>query len=257
MRIAVPARLRFEVFKRDKFTCKYCGATAPDVVLQADHIRPVADGGGNEILNLITSCAQCNGGKGAISLADTQVLDKQRAQLEELEERRQQLTMMLEWRDQLQGLTAESIEALEQRVIEKGGSGLSEEGLSDLRRCLKRFGFALTLQAIDESFDTYLRYDRDEPTDASWGKAFGKIAAVAGVIQQETDRPYLKRLFYIQGIIRNRTRARRYECIGYLQHLLDCGADIDEMERRAKSMHSFEDFDGPYDRWLESIGSPY
>ena len=33
---------RFEFFKRDKFTCQYCGKNAPDVILQVDHIEPVS-----------------------------------------------------------------------------------------------------------------------------------------------------------------------------------------------------------------------
>lgn len=37
-------RLRFEVFKRDHFTCQYCGAQPPDIVLVADHIVAVAEG---------------------------------------------------------------------------------------------------------------------------------------------------------------------------------------------------------------------
>lgn len=41
-RKALSNRTRFEVFKRDKFTCQYCGAKAPDVVLQCDHIVAVA-----------------------------------------------------------------------------------------------------------------------------------------------------------------------------------------------------------------------
>lgn len=61
-------KLRFEVFKRDQFTCQYCGATPPSVVLHCDHIVPVADGGENHIDNLVTSCAPCNLGKAARSL---------------------------------------------------------------------------------------------------------------------------------------------------------------------------------------------
>jgi 5-methylcytosine-specific restriction endonuclease McrA len=49
-------KLRFEVFKRDSFICQYCGARAPDVLLHADHIKPVADGGKTDVLNLITAC---------------------------------------------------------------------------------------------------------------------------------------------------------------------------------------------------------
>ena len=63
-RKAIPKKVRFEVFKRDKFTCTYCGRKAPDVVLEVDHIIPVAEGGKNDIMNLTTSCRDCNRGKG-------------------------------------------------------------------------------------------------------------------------------------------------------------------------------------------------
>ena len=56
-------KIRFEVFKRDKFTCQYCGRMSPDVILEVDHIEPVAEGGDNEITNLITSCRDCNRGR--------------------------------------------------------------------------------------------------------------------------------------------------------------------------------------------------
>ena len=48
--------VRFEVFKRDSFKCQYCGKSAPDVVLEVDHIIPVSKGGDNDISNLITAC---------------------------------------------------------------------------------------------------------------------------------------------------------------------------------------------------------
>ncbi len=57
-------KLRFEVFKRDGFTCQYCGRSAPDVILEVDHIKSVKNGGDNDIMNLITSCFDCNRGKG-------------------------------------------------------------------------------------------------------------------------------------------------------------------------------------------------
>ena len=62
-RKAIGDKLRFEVFKRDNFKCQYCGMSAPDVVLNVDHIDPVSNGGENNILNLITSCRDCNSGK--------------------------------------------------------------------------------------------------------------------------------------------------------------------------------------------------
>lgn len=61
-------RVRFTVFKRDLFTCQYCGATPPDAVLEVDHIEPRAEGGGDEEGNLVTACFDCNRGKAAIPL---------------------------------------------------------------------------------------------------------------------------------------------------------------------------------------------
>jgi hypothetical protein len=64
-RKSMSKKTRFEIFKRDGFTCQYCGAQPPDAVLVVDHINPVANGGDNDHLNLITSCEVCNQGKGA------------------------------------------------------------------------------------------------------------------------------------------------------------------------------------------------
>lgn len=61
--MSVSRRLRFEILKRDGYACRYCGATAPDVVLHVDHVVPVALGGGDEPNNLVTACADCNAGK--------------------------------------------------------------------------------------------------------------------------------------------------------------------------------------------------
>lgn len=59
----VSRRLRFEVLQRDGHTCRYCGATAPDVRLTVDHVVPVALGGSDEPSNLAAACADCNAGK--------------------------------------------------------------------------------------------------------------------------------------------------------------------------------------------------
>lgn len=69
-RKALSKKTRFEVFKRDDFTCQYCGAHPPATVLHVDHIVPVAEGGGNDESNLITACQGCNLGKGARVLSD-------------------------------------------------------------------------------------------------------------------------------------------------------------------------------------------
>ncbi len=62
-------RLRFEVFQRDGFACRYCGRTVSDgAKLTVDHIIPKSKGGEYVAENLITACHKCNHGKGDILL---------------------------------------------------------------------------------------------------------------------------------------------------------------------------------------------
>lgn len=61
--MAVNARLRYEVLRRDGYACRYCGAKAPEVALHVDHVVPVALGGSDDPSNLTASCEPCNAGK--------------------------------------------------------------------------------------------------------------------------------------------------------------------------------------------------
>jgi len=65
-RSAVAVGIRFEVFQRDHFRCRYCGASPDDgAVLEADHVVPLSVGGETTLSNLVTACWDCNHGKGA------------------------------------------------------------------------------------------------------------------------------------------------------------------------------------------------
>ena len=69
-RFPISKKTRFEVLRRDKFTCQYCGATARDTALEIDHVKPVSGGGCNCLSNLVTACHACNRGKGVTVLGD-------------------------------------------------------------------------------------------------------------------------------------------------------------------------------------------
>lgn len=62
--MTVSKSLRFEIFRRDAFTCQYCGRRPPNSVLEVDHILPICEGGDDDPSNLVTSCYDCNHGKG-------------------------------------------------------------------------------------------------------------------------------------------------------------------------------------------------
>lgn len=69
-RESLPASLRWHIFARDGFTCRYCGARAGQdgVELAVDHVISVKDGGDNHPDNLVAACRRCNGGKSSRSL---------------------------------------------------------------------------------------------------------------------------------------------------------------------------------------------
>jgi len=58
----VPEDLRWRVYQRDNFTCRYCGARQ---YLTIDHVVPESVGGPTAADNLVTACKHCNSRKGA------------------------------------------------------------------------------------------------------------------------------------------------------------------------------------------------
>lgn len=55
---------RRAIYRRDDFTCVYCGAHAEDgVQMSLDHVTPRELGGSNHETNLVTACVCCNSAK--------------------------------------------------------------------------------------------------------------------------------------------------------------------------------------------------
>lgn len=61
----VSKRIRYEVLRRDHYTCRFCGAKAPWVYLEIDHVVPRREGGSDAPHNLQVLCEDCNAGKSA------------------------------------------------------------------------------------------------------------------------------------------------------------------------------------------------
>lgn len=177
-RKTLPKKIRFEVFKRDRFTCQYCGRMAPDVILEVDHIQPVAEGGKNTILNLITSCRDCNRGKGKTRLTDDTELKKQQAQMTELAEKREQLKMLMEWRTELANIHKEEVDYICEYWKKANGGiyDLNESGRAIAMSYLKQFTLPEILDAIDISIERYYcrgRHSDEENINKAWSKVGG------------------------------------------------------------------------------------
>jgi hypothetical protein len=118
--MAVSTRRRFEVFKRDAFTCQYCGRKPPDVTLHVDHVVPSSKGGADGMENLVTSCATCNLGKSAVPLTSVPAAFALPSDIAErrkdLAERRKQLTAYIAWQNEVRAL-AEQERAFEREQL--------------------------------------------------------------------------------------------------------------------------------------------
>lgn len=161
MRKAISKKLRFEVFKRDCFTCQYCGQSAPNVVLHLDHIHPVSKGGKNDILNLITSCMACNSGKRDKLLSDDTAIVKQQRQMEAMQERANQIKMMAQWQKSMIAEEDELVAIVGDKVRSLFGFNLNEYGNMKMKKNIKNFGISEVLTCLDIAFDRYYKGDID------------------------------------------------------------------------------------------------
>lgn len=243
-RKSISKKIRFEVFKRDSFKCQYCGKSSPDVVLEVDHIKPVSEGGSNEITNLLTACFDCNRGKTNILLDDKSVIEKQRKQLEELNERRNQLQMMMEWRENLSDLEQDKVDIIAEKWEETTNYSLNENGEKKIKKWLKKFELNLILDCLDISADQYLKTDKEgDYTHESVEKAFNFIPRIAANKTKQEEAPYLKDLYYIRGIMRNRFNyINEAQAINYLIKAYENGASIESLKNVVIDCKHWTDF---------------
>lgn len=249
-RRGISKRTRFEVFKRDGFACQYCGAKAPDALMQVDHVSPVSKGGADEILNYVTACVDCNSGKSDRELDDQSILAKQRAQLEELAERRDQLQMMVTWRDGLRNLEEEKVQQLVSRKdsIHPGWS-TNETGMAEIRRLLKKTPFDLALQAVDEAARQVVIGEDGKATEESVRGIGETIGRIATALVADRKDPGLRELYFIRGIARKRFDLVDWKALNLLKDARAAGVPIDELRRAALEARYWREFE----RWIENL----
>lgn len=234
----ISKKLRFEVFKRDSFTCQYCGKMAPDTILEIDHIDPVKDGGKNNIINLQTSCFDCNRGKGCKPLSDNQVIKQQQEQLKEINERREQLKLLLQWKKELERFDSEQVDAINEIIISVSNKKLSEIGRQVMLKTIRKYGISNVIDATNASIQQYLKED-----DNNVSKVIDYIPRICAMKNKQKDNPYLYKSYYIKGIIRNRFGLRNEKrLIIALTNVVCDEESYNVVENIAKSVESLVDF---------------
>ncbi len=65
-----------EIFRRDNYTCQYCGRQSPHLTI--DHVVPRHTGGGHCWDNLVTACPPCNRRKGGRTASEAHMILRRR-----------------------------------------------------------------------------------------------------------------------------------------------------------------------------------
>lgn len=248
----ISKKLRFEVFKRDRFKCQYCGAESPNVLLQVDHINPVSKGGQNDIMNLVTSCAGCNGGKRDVLISDDAVIAKQRKQIEELQSRREQMQLMMKWRESLLDLEKDSIDYLCKywsSIVT--GWVFSKSGVEQLKKTLSKYSLDEIHAAMGKS-RVYLKYLSDgKCTSDSAIIASSKIEAFCYISRIEKENPGCSRVYYIRAILQRKFDYKANGIFEEIKIALESGVNAEELERLAKTAYTWSKFEYGFEQLVE------
>jgi len=212
---SITKKIRFEVFKRDSFTCQYCGKSAPEVILHVDHIEPKSKGGTNELFNLITACFDCNMGKKDRKLDDSTVLKKQKEELDKLNIKRQQLEMLMEYRKSLIEDVKNEVDVLDQELQMLTGYGFSESYKKDVFKYIKKYGLTECLKGLNTAYCTYTKTGTKEEVQ----EMLTKLSGILYNKSKEADDPLYGDAVWCANIARKVWRYMGYGDWNYVYSL--------------------------------------
>lgn len=236
VRKAISKKLRFEIFKRDKFTCQYCGEMSPKVILEVDHINPVFNNGDNDVLNLITSCYSCNRGKGKRKLSDESEIEKQSQELKSLMDKKEQLEMMIEYREELKKIKETELQYCVGEIEDLFECEISEQGLKTLKTLVRKYDINTILESATDCIEYYKNAN----------KAFSKIEQFIKNKKNWQANPITKEYSYCVKMLKNNLSYVGYEAFNMIKDMDDIGVDINDIKSNLRKIYTWNDFKDYY-----------
>ncbi|MBN1406916.1 MAG: hypothetical protein JW956_03965 [Calditrichaceae bacterium] len=171
-------RIKYEIFEKDSFKCQSCGMGAPVVTLQLIRIQDTLQN--DKWLDtafLSTSCKICEKKK---SGADEKNMQNVFMSIDELEERLQQLKMLINWRKGMLNIRKQQLNKIiiywEHKIA---GFETSNAQKKYLAAYISKYSCDEIQSAMDMAIDKFIKYDDDGNLDqSSILTAFSKIPEI-------------------------------------------------------------------------------
>jgi hypothetical protein len=221
-RKSLTKKIRFEVFKRDSFKCQYCGKSSPDVILEVDHIVPVAEGGGNEMINLITACFDCNRGKGKRKIVKSNdIMKLEKMEFEKLKLQKEQMDLYVEWKKELLNVNLNEFEKLNE-LFSTTGKCWNELGKKSIIKLIKKHGFQECYESLEIVID-----------NGKEGNTLEQLTKIINSRKLEKEKPYLKDVYYIRAIVRNRMNCNEWQAKQIIEDAILAGYYVEDIKKVA------------------------
>jgi len=167
-------RIKFEVFEKDSFRCQFCGSRAPNVTLKLLRIQETNDK--DTWLNtafLSTSCTNCENKKAGI-------INDGFISIEELEERLQQLKMLINWRKGMFKIRKQQLENLITYWQNKiPGYEINSDQKKHLLSYMTKYSGDEIRNAMNVACDKFVNFNPDKSYDhSSVSDAFYKVQEI-------------------------------------------------------------------------------
>lgn len=209
--MSISVRTRFEVLKRDRYTCTYCGKHPPDVLLEIDHVLPRAAGGTDNIENLRTACVDCNRGKGGRMLEEGTGPGIHPDSVAAMQERLAQTRAYMEITRDLQSMQGEMIDevfrewarAFHAREGDGGSLILPNSGRwpeeSAVRRFVRSLPLDRVIEAVDRAASRFQGWASADAVRYFYGTGHGMIRDLKGTEHPAVDEEAIEEWAYQRG----------------------------------------------------------
>lgn len=166
--------------------------------------------------------------------------------MEALQERKEQIEMMFEWKKGLLEIDDQITNQLSEYWSELvTGYSLNDNGKMKLKKLTRKYQLEEIMTAMKISSEQYLIIENGNYKQESVENAWNKIGGICHNRKLERDNPDLARLYYIRKIMQNNFRyVNDIDAINLLKKAHKLGATLESLEHFARSARNWHDWQG-------------